>query len=121
MGYVMMPIDNVKCEAYWAEFINSLSTEDPRKQIKPDAFGFGGNGEFADELAALVLAGKKKATASLPIEYTSIAETLPRPGDMSIILDGAVEPVAIIERTSVHLGPFQDVEANFAADEIPLL
>ena len=96
-----MPADKARCQAYWADFVQSLAAHDPRRAARPDAFGFGGEGDLADELAALVLAGKKRATASLPSEYTSLNEPLPQAGDLSIILDGKGNPVGIIERTSV--------------------
>lgn len=112
-----MPVDRVTCNAYWAEFVQSLATHDPRRTAQPDAFGFGGDGELADELAALVLAGKKRATASLPVECTALNEPLPKVGDLSIILDGKGTPVGIIERTSVDLVPFQSVSEEFAACE----
>ncbi|HEV2609741.1 MAG TPA: ASCH domain-containing protein [Noviherbaspirillum sp.] len=112
-----MPIDKEKCKAYWTAFVSSLPDGDPRTHAQPNAFGFGGEGEIADKLAALVLAGKKRATASLPVEYTSIGEAIPKSGDLSIILDGSGNPVAIIERTSVEVVPFQDVTAEFAAIE----
>ena len=110
-------MDKFKCEAYWAEFIHSLAPRDPRRSARPDAFGFGGDGEIADELAALVLAGKKRATASLPVEYTSLNEPLPKAGDLSIILDGKGAPVGIIERISVDSVPFEAVNEEFAAYE----
>jgi uncharacterized protein YhfF len=66
-----MPTDQAKCKAHWARFVQSLAAGDPRRSAKPDAFAFG-EGEEAEELAALVLAGKKRATASLPVEYTSL-------------------------------------------------
>jgi len=110
-------MDPAKCEACWAGFVHSLALGDSRRAAVPDAFGFGGEGQLADELAALVLAGKKKATASLPVEYTSIQAPLPKAGDLSIILDGDGHPVGIIERTSVDLVPFSEVGAEFAAQE----
>jgi uncharacterized protein YhfF len=113
----VMQIDKARCRSYWAEFVASLPSDDPRIEAKPDAFGFGGEGEIADELAALVLAGKKRATASLPMEYTSVGEALPKTGDLSIILNGIGSPVAIIERTSVEVMPFHAVTAEFAATE----
>jgi len=112
-----MPVDGAKCKAYWAEFVQSLAAHDPRRTARPDAFAFGGEGELADELAALVLAGKKRATASLAVEYTALDEPLPKPGDMSIILDDRGNPVGIIERTSVDVLPFQAVDEAFAACE----
>jgi uncharacterized protein YhfF len=109
-----MPVDSARCKAYWAEFLRSLAEGDPRRVAQPDAFGFGGEGAIADELSALVLAGRKRATASLPVEYTSLGEPLPKTGDLSIILDGKGDPVAIIERTAVDLVPFQSVDEEFA-------
>lgn len=112
-----MIVDRAECKAYWAEFVQSLAEHDPKRKAKPDAFGFGGDEKIADELAARVLAGKKRATASLPVEYTSLNEPLPKVGDLSIILDGKGNPVGIIERTSVDLVPFQEVGEEFAAYE----
>jgi uncharacterized protein YhfF len=109
--------DPKRTKAYWAEYVQSLPAHDPRRKANPDAFGFGGEGEIADELAALVLAGRKRATASLPAEYTSLNEPLPKAGDLSIIVDGKGSPVAIIERTSVDLVPFGSVDEAFAACE----
>jgi uncharacterized protein YhfF len=108
---------NAKCNAYWAKFVESLPANDPRREARPDAFGFGGEGELADELAALTLAGTKRATTSLPAEFTSLNEPLPKVGDLSIILDGRGNPVGIIERTSVDLVPFHSVDEEFAAYE----
>ncbi|MBS0337820.1 MAG: ASCH domain-containing protein [Proteobacteria bacterium] len=104
-------------KAYWAGFVRSLDPDDRRRTAKPDAFGFGGEGDLADKLAALVLAGRKRATASLVVEYTALGEPLPKAGDLSIILDGAGHPVAIIERTAVDLVPFGSVSEDFAACE----
>jgi uncharacterized protein YhfF len=112
-----MPLDKIKCQAFWSQFLDSLAPEDPRRRAQPDAFGFGGEGELADELASLVVAGKKRATTSLPVEYTSLGEPLPKKGDLSIILNGAGDPVAIIERTQVDVVPFARVTATFAARE----
>jgi uncharacterized protein YhfF len=112
-----MPADAALCRAFWAGFVASLPAGDPRAAAQPDAFGFGGEGELADQLAALVLAGRKRATASLPIEYTALGEPLPRAGDLSIVLDGQGRPVAVIERTAVDTVPFGAVTAAFAATE----
>ena len=114
-----MPFEplSAACKAYWAEFVRTLPAHDARRTAQPDAFGFGGEAALADELGALVLAGKKRATTSLPVEFTSMNEPLPKPGDLSIILDGRGGPVAIIERISVELVPFQAVSEEYAACE----
>ena len=112
-----MPVDQLKCAAYWREFLRSLPHDDSRRIALPDSFSFGGEGELADELAGLVLAGRKRATGSLSVEYTSMNERLPKAGDLSIILNGKGTPVAIIERTSVDVVPFDAVGEAFAAHE----
>ena len=114
---VAMTFDADQCKAYWDEFAQLLDMNDPRRDKRPDAFAFGGGGELADKLLALVISGTKRATASLPVEYTSTNEPLPVAGDLSIILDAKGSPRAIIERTSVEVIPFQAVDSAFAASE----
>jgi uncharacterized protein YhfF len=106
----------VETDEAWQDYLHRLPVEHVHRQVKPDAFAFG-DGALADELAQLVIAGKKRATASLAIEYTACGESLPKVGDISIILRGDGVPVAIIERTEVKIVPFQDVDADFAATE----
>ncbi|MCL2595058.1 MAG: ASCH domain-containing protein [Promicromonosporaceae bacterium] len=85
--------------------------------IAPEAWAFGheGDTELADELLGLVLSGIKTGTASLKWEYAD--EPLPKEGDLSIILDGAGEPRAIIRTTSVAVIPFAEVTAEHARAE----
>lgn len=65
----------------------------------------------------LVLAGRKRATTSLAVEFTSLGEELPRVGDLSIIIRGDGAPAALIERTVVDTKPFREVDEHFAAVE----
>ena len=112
-----MYVDLKACDASWHAYLSQLSPDHPHRQVKPDAFGFGGTPDLADELAGLVLAGHKRATTSLAMEFTSLNEPLPHTGDVSIILRGDGIPVAIIERTQVTTLEFDAVEATFAALE----
>lgn len=112
-----MPAVSADCQAFWQAFVGSLAGHDPRRFARPDAFGFGGQAEIADELAALVLAGRKRATTSLLVEYSQCGEPLPKAGDLSIVLNGSDQPVAIIERTAVELLPFSAVGADYAQHE----
>ncbi|PRZ05239.1 uncharacterized protein YhfF [Isoptericola sp. CG 20/1183] len=82
--------------------------------VPPPAWAFGDNPELADELLALVLAGTKTATASLVVEYDESAEQMPRRGDLSILLDGAGDPRALIRTTEVETVPFDEVSAEHA-------
>lgn len=85
--------------------------------MHPDIFAFGDSPDLSDELAALVLSGRKRATASLPIEFTSSGDPLPAVGGVSIVTRADGHPVAIIEVTEVRHIPFASVDETFAAAE----
>lgn len=112
-----MHIDQTACEVFWRAYLTQLPADHPHRVAKPDAFGFGGQSDLAEELAALVLAGTKRATSNLAIEFAALNEPLPSVGDVSIIVQGDGVPVAIIERTRVTTVPFNEVDPEFAAVE----
>jgi uncharacterized protein YhfF len=103
--------------AFWQGYVNSLPAEHPHRHARPDAFAFGDSPALADELAAFVQVGRKRATASLLVEFTSGGLSLPVAGDVSIVTLAEGTPVAIIELVEVRHLPFQAVDASFAADE----
>jgi uncharacterized protein YhfF len=105
------------CEAFFRDYLAQLPPQHPHRAAQPDAFGFGGEPELAQELAALVLAGQKRATTSLPVEFTSLGEALPRAGDLSIVVWGDGSPAAIVERTDVAARPFDEVDQRYASIE----
>lgn len=82
--------------------------------VPPPAWSFGDTPALADELLDLVLSGRKSATASLVVEYDDVSEPQPRKGDLSILLDGAGDPRALIRTTRVDVVPFSEVTAEFA-------
>jgi uncharacterized protein YhfF len=84
---------------------------------RPPAWAFGATPEQADELLSLVLAGTKTATASAHADYATDGEDVPTPGELSIVLDGAGHPRALLVTTEVHVVPFSDVDAHHARDE----
>jgi uncharacterized protein YhfF len=83
----------------------------------PAAMRFGDGKAQQDELCALVLAGRKQATASLAFWYGDDRAAVPRPGDLSIVCDGAGVPRGVIETRGVFEVAFDDVDMAFAADE----
>jgi uncharacterized protein YhfF len=83
----------------------------------PGVTAFGAGVAQQDELCALVLSGRKRATASLAFWYGYERELAPKPGDLQIILDGAGEPRGVIETVAVLEAAFCDVDAAFAAEE----
>ncbi len=82
-----------------------------------EAFYFGDNAEMVDSLAALVLAGIKKATAGSVWSYELEGKRLPVPGDMSVVTDWSGKPLCVIETTHVDIMPFDEVTEEFAAAE----
>lgn len=78
---------------------------------------FGDSPKLADALSQLILERKKTATCSLFREYDATGEPLPLVGDRSIVIDGQGHPLCIIEKTSVEIRAFCDVDAIFAWEE----
>jgi uncharacterized protein YhfF len=105
--------------AFWLEFCERHGV--PADQ-RYDVFRFGDSDELADELAALVMDGPKRATASLLADYDQpgkepVGEPLPEVGFHSVILDGRDRPVCVIRTTEVVVKPLREVDASFAWDE----
>jgi uncharacterized protein YhfF len=103
--------------AFWERYLRTLPANHSHRGTRPDVFAFGDSPSLADELAALVQTGRKRATASLPIEFTSEGLPPPAPGDISIVTRADGTPVAIIELTEVRHVAFHAVDAAFAGDE----
>jgi uncharacterized protein YhfF len=80
---------------------------------KLGSFSFGDNPAMADELLALVLAGKKTATTKAATSSASENEV----GKQWIVKDGRGRPRAIIEVVEYIRQPFQEVDESFAYDE----
>jgi len=121
-----------RIQAFWQGYLSSLPADANAPLIPPQAWHFMDEPEAtdelgaqmqaqiqsaADELGALVVAGKKTATASLEWVYAAEGEPLPKPGDLSIILNWAGDPLCLIRTTEVRRIPFNLVDAQFAYDE----
>lgn len=91
--------------------------ENPMRTLRPPAWAFGATSEQADELLGLVLRGTKTATASSYADYAKEGEQPPAPGMLSIVLDGAGHPRALVVTTDVRVVPFDQVDADHARDE----
>jgi uncharacterized protein YhfF len=71
---------------------------------------------MATELAALVVAGRKRATCSLARDYQA-PETLPKVGDFVVVVDGNGMPQCIWRTTEIEIKPLNAVDDQFAWDE----
>lgn len=85
--------------------------------VPPPVWSFGDGPRLADELLGLVLDGTKTATSSSLAELEAGGEPVPRPGDISILVDAEGHPRALIRTTRVDVAAFRDVTEEFAALE----
>ena len=81
-------------DAFWQRYLRTLPPEHPHRHVRADAFAFGDSPRLANELAALGQTGRKRATASLPVEFTTERLPLPLPGDVSIVTHSDGTPPA---------------------------
>lgn len=101
--------------AFWQAFAATQAT-DPTPRFF-EAFHFDDNQPSADALAALVLAGRKRATAGLVWAFEQARMPLPRVGDLSVVTDWAKAPLCVIETRRVDIVPYEAVTEEFAATE----
>jgi len=105
---------NARVQQFWNEYATAARLGGP---VGFTVFAFGDSENLADELVALVINGAKRATASLPRDFEAMGEPLPRPGDLSVIIDGRKVPRCIIRVVRVEIKPMREVDARFAWDE----
>jgi uncharacterized protein YhfF len=80
---------------------------------KLETFSFGDNPQLADELLALVLEGRKRATCWAVSEGIKGAEI----GKCMVACDGAGGPRAVLQTLELTQRRFDEVDAAFAFDE----
>ncbi|PSN20842.1 ASCH domain-containing protein [filamentous cyanobacterium CCP5] len=103
-------------DEFWQAYCATVADENPGAQ--PDLIDqFGDHPALADELGALVLAGTKTATCSALWEWEAEASEPPQVGTKTLVLNGAGQPICIIETTEVQILRFNQVDAQFAYDE----
>jgi uncharacterized protein YhfF len=80
-------------------------------------FSFGDSPAMADELLALVLAGRKTATCGALRDFPEGSPDRPVVGRRDIVLDGKARRAAVIETVEVTVRRFNEVDEAFAHDE----
>ena len=101
-------------EQMWHAFCESSGVPE---QTSYSAWAFCGGGAAGDELAQLVLTGKKTATASALLAFELEKEPLPEAGEYSVILLDNGEAAGVICNTKVTLVPFDEVSGAHAFRE----
>ncbi len=100
---------------FWKSFV-STQKSDPTPRFY-ETFHFDDNEPSANELAELVLRGKKRATAGLVWVFEHDRKPLPRVGDLNVVTNWATQPLCVIETVQIDIVPYEEVSAEFAATE----
>ena len=105
-------------EEFWDEVKGQIGLPASQTETVPEAWPFSteDNPELADQLLTLVLDGTKTGTASALWCYED-NEPIPHIGELSIILDGAGQPRAVIRTTRIDIVPFNEVTEEHAYSE----
>lgn len=101
----------MKASMMWKAFTGEFPFESRRGY---EAWAFA---EKPNELAKLVLQGKKTATTSLHEAYKTEGISLPEVGDLNILLLDNDEAVCILRTKKVSVMPFDEVEEDHARKE----
>jgi uncharacterized protein YhfF len=98
--------------AFWAAFLASGAAPPDAAARYFESCAVGSDPATADAGAALILSGQKTVTSALPGEFPIRP---PGPGDLSLLLDGAGRPVAVIETLETWTATLRDADAAIAA------
>lgn len=100
-------------EAFWQDFLNSLP---PGSEISGEyqVWYFGDSQPLSLELAALVLEGKKTATAGLLWSYEAGREPTPIPGMYSVVTSFEGVPLCVVQTSAAEVVPYHQVSAEYA-------
>jgi uncharacterized protein YhfF len=110
MNPAPLPGRRDEIERFWLDY---------QKASNPQVTGFsaaafGPTRALADEHAALIREGSKRAHATLERDFEAEGDELPRAGDHVVVLDGAGTPRAIVRTRHVERRYFNDIDAEFA-------
>lgn len=108
--------DQTALEHFWQTYLATLPAG-AKLTPPPEPWIFGDSPRLADELAALIMAGVKTATCAALWEFEADGESLPQPGQLGILQDGAGRPLAVVQTAEVEIKPFDQVDAAFAYEE----
>lgn len=102
-------------EQFWLSFL--AANPNVSSTAPYQSWYFGNSSSMAHELADLVLAGKKTATASLKIVNDLEPENAPMDNGYSIVTTYDGKPLCVLRTTEIRHLPFEAVDPQFAFDE----
>lgn len=102
-------------DLFWRIFLEETGRDANTQYL--ECFHFDLNERSANELLALVLEGKKRATASSLYAFEAEGCEMPKPGSLSIVTDWDGEPHCVIETTAVTVLPFREITFSLCSRE----
>lgn len=108
--------DAARAHLGWGRLDAVMGTSDD-DVVAPPTWSFGDDARLADELLGLVLSGRKTGTSTALVELEDEGVPVPEVGDVSIVVDSAGDPRALLRTTAVEVVPFDRVGAEHAAAE----
>jgi uncharacterized protein YhfF len=107
---------DARADALWKAYLASLPDAADAIRRFYEVFRIGTTREGADAGAALIKQRLKTTTSSLLWAYEAAGKPLPEVGSLSIVTDGAGDPVCVVETIAVDIKGFAEVDAAFAYD-----
>ena len=101
-------------EQFWKLFLQQHHKDESLQFL--ESFHFDVTKESANHLLALVLSGKKQATASSLLVYNNDI-IMPKVGDYSIVCDWEGNPHCIIETTNITILPYKEITYDICKRE----
>ncbi|MFB0919474.1 MAG: ASCH domain-containing protein [Oscillospiraceae bacterium] len=102
-------------EVFWQSFLDDTGRDPETRYL--ESFHFDLNEKSANELLALILSGKKRATASSLLAYEKEPSAAPKVGDLSIVTAWDGTPHCVIETTAVTVYRFRDITFDICKRE----
>ncbi len=102
-------------DQFWQQFLQDTGKDSGTTYF--ESFFFGLTEDLASELLALVLCGKKRATASSLQSFGKLGQRPPQPGDYSIVTDFAGNPKCVIRTVSTMVLPFNEMTFDICKRE----
>jgi len=115
----MLRFDTDATRAFWAQACEATGT-DPATTHHAGTFAEPRTPErapFLDQLSEMALAGDKRGTAHMKLQFEHDAIPMREPGDCWIVTTCAGDPVCVVRITGVAITPFEEVGETFAASE----
>jgi uncharacterized protein YhfF len=108
---------DISIKKMWEDYLNYIGENINDSKKEYTSWHFCDNKKDANDLAALVNDGIKRATTSLNYFYEKEEEELPKKDEFSIITDWEGIAICIIKTENIRILPFNEVTEEFAYRE----